>query len=229
MVVIAPRGEYWMEYVVDMEVKQGADVIPLPLKKGGTAAAILNLVQKRVEEKTEFLMCGLKENIADALFEEMIALNEQEALQRRFNIMRIMKVDEAKCRLKFEELTSQLWYTFPVEMDDSNVCAPSGEVAELTKQLSYRVANHYKVLIQETRRRFQTLLKRTVDTHPLMPGYYYHCFWQSLAELDLTYEERSSMMSLFHRFVMDRYGQILATANQTLIDLQVDITIQHAD
>jgi len=212
-----------------MEVKLGADIIPLPLKNGGTSAAILSLVRKRVDEKMEFLMCGLKENIADALFEEMAALDQQDALAHHFNIMRVMKVDEEKYKAKFEELTSRLWDTFPFEIDDSLVSEPSGEVAEILRPLSHRVANHYKVLIQETRRRFQTLLKRTVDTHPLLPEYYYHCFWQSLAELDLTYEERSFIMPLFHRFVMDRYGQIVVTANKTLIELKVDITIQAVD
>lgn len=212
-----------------MEVNLGADVIPLPLKNGGTRAAILNLVRKRVDEKMEFLMCGLKENIADALFEEMTALDKQEALERHFNIMRVMKVDEAVYQTKFVELTSSLWNSFPVEMDDSLIDESFGKVAELSQRLSYRVANHYKVLIQETRRRFQTLLKRSVDAHPLLPEYYYRCFWQSLAELDLTYEERSFLMPLFHRFVMDRYGQIVLTANQTLIELKVDITIQHVD
>jgi hypothetical protein len=212
-----------------MEVKLGADVIPLPLKNGGTSAVILGLVRKRVDEKTEYLMCGLKENIADALFEEMVSLDEQEALARHFNIMRVMKVDEAKYKGKFEELTSHLWSTFPVEMDDSLIGKPSGKVSEMSKKLSRRAANHYKVLIQETRRRFQTLLNRTVDSHPLLPEYYYHCFWQSLAELDLTYEERSFIMTLFHRFVMDRYGQIVSLANQTLIELKVDITVQHVN
>lgn len=212
-----------------MEVNLGADVIPLPLKNGGTKAAILNLVRKRVDEKMEFLMCGLKENIADALFEEMAALDEQEALTRHFNIMRVMKVDEATYQAKFEELTSSLWNTFPVEMDDSLIDESFGKIAELNQRLSYRVANHYKVLIQETRRRFQTLLKRSVDAHLLLPEYYYRCFWQSLAELDLTYEERSFIMPLFHRFVMDRYGQIVSTANQTLIELKVDITIQQVN
>ena len=209
-----------------MEVKLVAEVIPLPLKNGGASAAILSLVRERADEKTEFLMSGLKANIADALVEEMAGLDEQEALARHFNIMRVMKVDEAKLNAKFEELNSRLWDTFPTGLDDSHISEPSGDMAELTRQLSYRVANHYKVLIQETRRRFQTLLKRSVDTHPLMPVYYYRAFWLSLAELDLTYEERSYVMPLFNRFVMDRYGQILATANQTLIELKVEITIQ---
>ncbi len=204
-----------------MEVEQGAEVIPLPLKNGGTSAAILNLVRKRVDEKTEFLMSGLRVNIADALFEEMAALGEQEALQRHFNIMRVMRCEQAIYQEKFEELISRLWNTFPVEMDDAHISIPSGKIAEVNQQLSYRVANHYKVLIQETRRRFQ------VDTHPLMPEYYYHSFWQSLAVLDLSYEDRSYVMPLFHRFVMDRYGQILARANQTMIELKVDITVSH--
>jgi hypothetical protein len=222
MIVIVLRAK---ELVWDMEVKKGALIIPLPLRNGGTQAAILGLVKKQVDDKTDFLITGLKENIADALFEEMGSLNEESALARHFNIMSAMKVDEALYREKFEDLINQIWLNFFSEMDASHVTEPSGEVSEEIDILSRRVANHYKVLIQETRFRFQTLLKRDVDDHPLMPKFYYKCFWQALETLPLSYEERSFILPLFHRFVMDRYGQILATANRTLIDLKVDITV----
>lgn len=209
-----------------MEVKEGAAIIPLPLRNGGTRAAILGLVKKQVDDKTDFLFGGLKENIADALFEEMTSLDEQEALSRHFNIMRAMKVHETVYRDKFDDLINQIWLNFFKKLDASHLNEPSGEVIEQVELLSRRVANHYKVLIAETRFRFQTLLTREIDEHPLMPRFYYIAFWQSLEGLELTYEERSFIMPLFHRFVMDRYGQILAAANRTLIDLKVDITIQ---
>ena len=209
-----------------MEVEEGAAIIALPLKNGGTQAAILGLVKKQVDDKTEFLFSGLKENIEDALFEEMALLNEQDALSRHFNIMRAMKVDETVYREKFDDLINQIWLNFFNKLDASHLSEPSGEVSELVEQLSRRVTNHYKVIIGEMRFRFQTLLKREIDEHPMMPRFYYIAFWQALEGLKLTYEERSFILSLFHRFVMDRYGQILAAANRTLIDLKVDITVQ---
>lgn len=205
-----------------MEVKQGADIIPLPLKNGGTSAAILGLVKRQVDDKTAFLFCGLKENVADALFEEMSEVAEQSALEHHFNIMRAIKVDESRYLDKFDELINQLWLNFYDKMDDSHIAMPSGPVAEQVRALSFRVSNHYKVLLQETQQRFQTLLCREISEHPLTPEVYYRAFWQSLAELDLTYRERSYVMPLFHRFVMDRYGQVLAVANNTLVNLRVD-------
>ena len=57
--------------MIDMEVNKGANVIPLPLKSGGSRAAILDSLKQQVDAKTDFLFEGLTENIADALFEEM--------------------------------------------------------------------------------------------------------------------------------------------------------------
>ncbi len=209
-----------------MEVKRGAQIIPLPLKEGGTRAAILGLVKNRVDDKLEYLLTGLKLNIADALFEEMSTLTEESALAHHFNIMREMKVSEDIYREVFDELNNQLWLSFFSELDDSHIATPEGRIADSMKSFSRRVENHYKVLIKETTCRFRTLLKRDIDSHPLMPEYIYRCFWQATASLNLTYRERSFVLPLFHRFVMDRYGQILAAANYTLIELKVDVTIQ---
>lgn len=207
-----------------MEVKQGAEIIPLPLKKGGTSISILSLVKKRVDDKTEFLMDGLTVNIAEALFEEMRDLDEQEALTHHFNIMRAMKIGEEVYQTEFADLMNLCWLGFYKKVDDSHLDALEGEIVETINQLSERTSNHYKVLLQETRLRLQTLLKRKVDRHPFCPDLFYRCFWQALKELNLTYDERGCVLMLFHRFVMDRYGQILGLANRTLIELKVDTT-----
>ncbi len=205
-----------------MELKQGAEIIPLPLKKGGTSISILSLVKKRVDDKTEFLMDGLTTNIADALFDEMRDLDEQEALTHHFNIMRTMKVGEEVYQTEFADLMHLCWLGFLKKMDESHLDELEEDVVPTIKQLSDRVSNHYKVLLLETRLRFQTLLKREIDRHPLCPDLFYRCFWQALKELDLTYGERVCVLTLFNRFVMDRYGQILAQVNRTLIELKVD-------
>lgn len=208
-----------------MELEDQGNIIPLPLKKGGTRAAILRLVRGKVEEKTDYLLSGLSENIANALFEEMTGINEEEKLARHFNVMRAVKKGGKQYRDKFHNLGDRLWLTLPDEMDESHILQPTGDVLELMDKFSDRTANHYKVLIQETGQRFQTLCRRSLDRHPLCPDLYYRAFWHSISALDLSYEERCLVLVLFHRFVMDRYGQILAVANQTLIELKVDMTV----
>lgn len=224
MIVIVPRIGFGTGVVTNTDVNQGADIIPLPLKEGGTQAAILGLVKNRVDRKIEYLLSGLKINVAEALFEEMTSLNEEDMLSHHFNIMREIKVSEQLYTHEFNAATEKLWLSFPKGFDDSHVEQPIGKVSEDMKQMSRHVYNHYKVLIKETRYRFQTLLKREIKENPLTPDYYYRMFWQSLSETELSYEEKCYVLKLFHRFVMDRYGQILAAANNTLIEMRVDIT-----
>ncbi len=211
---------------MNTEVKQSADIIPLPLKDGGTQAAILGLVKNRVDRKVEYLLSGLKISIADALFEEMTSLNEEEVLAHHFNIMRETRVSEDVYTEAFNEAAEKLWLSFRKGFDDSHLEQPIGKVSDDIKVMSRQVYNHYKVLIKETRFRFQSLLKREINENPLMPEFYYRVFWQSLNELNLTYREKSYVLKLFHRFVMDRYGQILAAANNTLIEMRIDMTRQ---
>ena len=220
VVVIAFRP---MELGENMELKQGAEIIPLPLEKGRTGLAILALVKKRVDEKIEFLLSGLALNIADALFEEMNHLDEQQALNHHFNIMRAMKIGHEVYQIEFSDLMNETWLGFLNKMDESHIRIPEGEVAGKIEDYAARLTSHYKVLSQETRNRLQTLLGREVSRHPLCPELFYCCFWQALSELSLSYEERSYVLTLFHRFVMDRYGQILGLANRTLIELKVDV------
>ena len=83
----------WLTPYKNMDVEPRGDVIALPLRKGGTAAAILGLVRKQVEDKVDYLLSGLRDNIENALFEEMLGLDEQAAMSHHFNIMRAVKVD----------------------------------------------------------------------------------------------------------------------------------------
>ena len=171
-------------------------------------------------------MHGLRENIADALFEEMRDLEHQNALSHHFNIMRSMKQGEQQYRDKFDQLMDRTWSLFRKEMEESHIAETSGDIVQNINALSKRTTNHYKVLIQETRYRFQTLLKRPIERHPLQPDLYYKCFWQAMSLMDISYQERSYVLALYHRFVMDRYGQVLGVANRTLIELKVDLTVK---
>ena len=209
-----------------MALKKRDNIISLQAKSGGSRADILEMVKNRVEDKTDYLMSGLCLNIQNALFEEMTGISEEEKLARHFNIMRSVKQGELQFRSRFRQLDARLWETLPRGMDESHIPRPSGDVVEIIDKFAQRTANHYKVLIQETSYRLQTICKRVIDRHPLNPDLYYRAFWHAIAGLALSYEERCLVMMLFHRFVMDRYGQILAMANQTLIDFKVETTVQ---
>jgi hypothetical protein len=207
-----------------MEARRPAEVIQLPRLDKLSSEAILRVVQNRVTDKADYLLSGLQMNIANALFEEMRGIDQDKALTHHFNIMRAFKLDESTCRANFHALLHSNWETFPQLMDEGHIEMPRGEVADWISALSRRTENHYKVLLNETRSRFQTLLSRKVDRHPLLPDIYYRAFWQSIAFLDLGHRERRFVLPLFHRFFMDRYGQLIGVANRAMIRLEVEVT-----
>jgi hypothetical protein len=58
----------------------------------------------------------------------------------------------------------------------------------------------------------------------MLPANFYFCFWQATEKFDLTVSERSLLVPLFNRFVMDRFGQILGAVNQSLTALNVHVS-----
>ena len=133
-----------------------------------------------------------------------------------------MRRDEPAYHAVFSDLMDRTWESFPSGMDESHIEPPIGEVADWIYAMSCRTENHYKVLLQDLRGRFNTLLQDRQMRHPLLPDIYYRAFWQSLHQMDLTYIERRSVLPLFHRFFMDRYGQIVGLANRTMIRFEID-------
>jgi hypothetical protein len=61
-----------------------------------------------------------------------------------------------------------------------------------------------------------------MNFYPLRAEVLYICFWQSIERLDLKYDERLTLLPLFQRFVMDRYGQLLAIASHTLSEHSIE-------
>jgi len=101
------------------------------------------------------------------------------------------------------------------------VCGP---VSELIRINSRKAESHYKVLITEIRLRLSYLVGRDVSQLPIQPASRYIAFWQTTLHSQRTYHASFTLIMLFHRFVMDRYGQILAAVNGTLIDHRVDVS-----
>ncbi|MFT5209865.1 MAG: hypothetical protein ACI9CE_001588 [Flavobacterium sp.] len=101
---------------------------------------------------------------------------------------------------------------------------PDNETCFLLKKCSDRNLNHYKILLEELRMRFSVVAGGELDYHPLLPGNFYLCFWHATEKLKLSPSERKLLLPLFNRFVMDRFGQILSIANQSMVDAGIKMS-----
>jgi hypothetical protein len=201
--------------------RNSAQIIKLPSAAAAKRLEAVKRVRAAVEKKMTYLMDGLSINVADALFEEMQDLVEQDALRCHFNIMRALKTGSRRLREQFTTLTDISWVDLNHCRDVQSVPDAPADVTALLKGYSDRNLNHYKILLEELRLRFSNLAKRDISFHPLLPGNFYLCFWHATEELDVTFQERMLLMPLFNRFVMDRFGQVMGIANQTLVELEV--------
>ncbi len=199
-------------------VKKSAEIIQLPRGVKSRALSTITDVISNVNRKLDFLLDGLSANVEHALFEEMWGLDEKDALRHHFNVMRALRVNGSDFRKEFYRLQGKVWQIFLGQRVDPVLNPPRGIAETLITTYKRKTESHYKVLISEIRDRFSMLLWRELDDYPLCPDIYYISFWQAIETLGLSYDERVMLIPLFHRFVMDRYGQVLATANQTLIE-----------
>lgn len=199
-----------------------SEVVELPGVNAKRRIVVVKAVKKRADAKLDYLLGGLLDNVADALFEEMHGVDEQVALASHFNVMRALKTSSSDYENEFRNRMSRSWE----QVLGKNVSLagepPQGDAASLIKTFSRKTALHYKVLINEVNRKLSILLGRELEETPLSPENILLQFWEAVDQLGLTYDERLLMISLFRRFVMDRYGQVLAAANDTLTDHEVE-------
>jgi len=184
---------------------------------------VVKRVKVVVDRKMLHLLDGMVLNVADALFEEMLDLQEQDALAWHFNIMRGLKSANVSMSDEFSTFMNLSWVHLINRRDRQTLPNVTADLMPLLKSYSDRNANHYKILLEEVRLRFCRLIKQDVQYHPFLPANFYLCFWHATEKLDLTHQERSLLLPLFNRFVMDRFGQVLAAANQTLAELHVHV------
>lgn len=203
-----------------------AAIIKLPNVAVNRRLEAVKRVRAAVEKKLHYLMDGLWANCADALFEEMCHMDQQSALDCHFNIMRALKTQSKVLRDQFHVQMNHSWVSLIQRKDEQPVPNAPHDVTATLKVYSDKNLNHYKILLEELRLRFCNLAKRDVAFHPLLPGNFFLSFWHATEALNLTYQERKLLLPLFNRFVMDRFGQILSIANQTLVDLDVPAWIE---
>lgn len=199
------------------------DMIATKKQNVQRAIAIIKEVKAEVDEKLSYLFDGLAANVVDALFEEMWGLDEKEALKHHFNVMRALKVQSVAYREEFARLMNETWRTFLRTREMPALETPRGFAGTLITSNRKKIDSYHKMLLKDIRLRLSWLLKRELDDYPLQPEILYLCFWQSIGQLDLNYDERVLLIPLFHRFVMDRYGQVLGVVNRTLIEHAVGI------
>lgn len=205
-----------------MSVRENtAEIIQLPTVAANRRVEMVKKVRAAVEKKLTHLMAGVTVNAEEALFEEMRDLDEERALAVHFNVMRSLRTHQDQLRQEFSSQLNRSWLALLNRRDKQPVPDAPQDMVPMLKAYSDKHLNHYKILLEELRLRFSNLSHQQVSFHPLLPGNFYLCFWHATEAMDLTYQERKLMVTLFHRFVMDRFGQMAAIANQRLVDLDV--------
>lgn len=195
------------------------DIPPITKKK---TLSIVREVKLNVEVRLNHLLDGLAENVADALFEEMWALEEKDALEHHFNVIRAVKLHSGIYRREFYKRIDGIWLTYLNRQELPELTVPPGNAGTLINSYRLKAEGHYKALIRDLKQRFSTLIGLDMHFYPLRAEVLYICFWQSIEKLDLKYDERLMLLSLFQRFVMDRYGQLLAIASHTLSEHAIE-------
>ncbi len=208
--------------LMSMADSKTAATTELPAVEQQRTLAAINAASEAVAEKIAYLFDGLVLNASDALFEEMRQLEEQEALRQHFNVMRFLKVHQDHVQVAFFDVLDGMWAELAARRE-VQLPVPEGLAAEFIDHNGRKVSQVYRVLIQDIRGRLSALLAQDFESFPIDPESFYIAWWQSMADTELTYAERQSMMVLFHRFVMDRYGQVLAAANVSLANMGVDV------
>ena len=199
--------------------KQSTNVIILPRDRRNRSIQVVKGLKRTVDGKMNYLYAGLCDNAADALFEEQFGATDSVAMARQFNITRALRVRAEPQINEFKTLMGQCWVNLLKKKDIPGFPAPtSDEVTDMLNRYAERNRNHYKILLEELRQRFSVLVGADMQEHPLRPTNFYLAFWHASVCLDLDEDERQLLMSLFNRFVMDRFGQILALVNMGLAE-----------
>lgn len=201
--------------------QSGNNVLALPTVSRDHTVHVVKRLKAVVDSRVDQLMDGLAANVSDALFEEMLELDEQDAITRHFNIMRSLKKGSANLSSEFRALMNVAWVQLINGTDRQALPALPAHQQAMLSSYSNRNQSQHKLLIEEIRLRFCQLIGEDMSHHPLLASNLYLCFWFASEKLDLTDEERCLLLPLFSRFVMDRFGQMLAAVNRTLIELHV--------
>ena len=175
-------------------------------------------MKSAVDEKLNHLLSGLAANVADTLFEEMSHVEQQRAMNSHFNVMRALKLNGGLFREEFGLLVNVSWAALLNARDKQALPDADAEITQLLSAYSERNLNHHMVLLNQIQQKFSALCQTEMSFHPLLPSNFYLCFWCATEKLGLSYDERCLLIPLFNRFVMDRFGEVLSVAHQTLID-----------
>lgn len=202
--------------------KQTAEIIALPTNRRERSVHVVKALKKAVDAKMLYLFEGLCVNAADALFEEQFGATDSESMAQHFNITRALRLRGEAQIQEFKTQQGHCWVNLLNRKDTLLVPDIESQISELLTPYAERNRNHYKILLEEIRQRLSALVGQEVAHHPLLPINFCLCFWQSSQSLELNVEERRLLLSLFNRFVMDRFGQVLALVNQSLVEHKIN-------
>lgn len=203
--------------------KKESNVIYLnPAIQPDKALKILKKIKAETDSTFKHLLAGMLENMSEAAFEEMDTSDEQDTLERHFNVMRAVKTNQRPFLETFFKSMNQGWLNILKHRDRPAVADATGSAAIEIDRLQRKISIHYKILLAEVNGRFNTIAGREMEFHPLLPNNIFQCYWEATSKLNLNESERILMLSLFNRFVMDKAGKLIGAVNGRLEDFEVE-------
>jgi hypothetical protein len=164
------------------------------------------------------LIVGLLINAPDSLFEYMGNAQDQTVMTRHFNVMRGLKQCYRPLISEFDEQMTRGWKALLLGKSGPSLQSIGDKPAEIMDCFSRRANEQFGPLLEILETHIAELIDVEDVFHPLSPDYLLLSFWHGTRKLGLNREERLLVVPLFSRFVIDRLGIILATANDMLVN-----------
>ncbi|MEM7363921.1 MAG: DUF1631 family protein [Pseudomonadota bacterium] len=193
-------------------------VVELAVASKDKRISVIRRVKLAYEQRLTYLMEGLQANVEDALFEEMMDMEEQDALRSHFNIMRAMRLESSQVLSEIKLLINLSWTNIANAKDKSPVPAVSPRLDLTIRRMCDKHNGNYRMVLSEIQSRLSWLSRTPITYHPMLPSVLCMSFWYATEKTRLTEQERELLVVLFNRFVLDRIGQLLSVTNRILIE-----------
>jgi hypothetical protein len=173
-------------------------------------------------------MEGLFLNASDSLFELMVKIEDQQELNKHFNVMRQLRQSYVTLLSEFNAQMADAWNQLLFAQRSLDLPRVNRASVKTLTCFVRRVRSQYKPLLGNLENNIGILLEQESVVHPLCPEYLYGVFWHSTGQLKLTIPERLLLVPLFSRFVADRIGMVLAVTNN-LFRERIKLPLDNAD
>jgi len=186
------------------------------MQTGGDSQNVLNVLLTEALKKITQLMEGFYRNTEDGLFE--IAYASEDGSQRQ-NIVKLMR----ELRFQRDHLMKSFDDRLVGGLDEWLGGSDENRYPEEHQQATYiaqRCASHFSFVLQSIAERIAHGAGRIADRNvmPVSPQQISYHFIMSCRSIQFEPNEAKIVEDLFHRFVLDKLGDIYGSINHKLIE-----------